>query len=111
MLSLDALLLRGGYPELHTSSVPSHDWMASYVATYLERDVRQLLKVQDLSAFSCFLRLCAGRTGQLLIEADLMFETAAGGRLRTQWGAGDGVTGATVQRVTALGSPSEGSAA
>lgn len=65
-LSLDDLLLLGGYPALHTQSVQVRDWFASYVATYVERDVRQLIRIQDLSAFQRFLLLCAGRTGQLL---------------------------------------------
>ncbi|MCC7531907.1 MAG: DUF4143 domain-containing protein, partial [Candidatus Melainabacteria bacterium] len=42
------------------------EWFPSYSATYVERDVRQLLGVQDLSAFQRFLRLCAARTGQML---------------------------------------------
>lgn len=63
---LDALMLRGCYPELHVRSVMPQDWFASYVATYVERDVRQVLQVQDLSTFQRFLRLCAARTGQLL---------------------------------------------
>lgn len=66
MLALDALLWRGGYPALHTQSIEPLDWFASYVATYLERDVRQVLNVQNWGAFQRFLRLCAGRTGQLL---------------------------------------------
>jgi predicted AAA+ superfamily ATPase len=65
-LALDALLWRGGYPALHTQAVAPGDWFARYVSTYLERDVRQVLKVQDLGVFQRFLRLCAGRTGQLL---------------------------------------------
>lgn len=62
----DGLLLRGGYPLLHAQDMAPSDWFASYVATYVERDVRQILHVQDLSAFQRFLRLCAGRVGQLL---------------------------------------------
>ncbi|MCO5104638.1 MAG: ATP-binding protein [Burkholderiaceae bacterium] len=65
-LALDDVLWRGGYPALHTQAVAPGDWYASYVATYLERDVRQVLKVQDLSSFQRFVRLCAGRCGQLL---------------------------------------------
>ncbi|MHB1233705.1 MAG: ATP-binding protein [Burkholderiales bacterium] len=65
-LGLDGLMLRGLYPALHAQPVMPEDWFASYVATYVERDVRQVLNVQDLSAFQRFLRLCAGRTGQLL---------------------------------------------
>lgn len=65
-IALDAFLRIGGYPLLHAQNIPPADWLANYVATYIERDVRQLLKVQDLSAFQRFLRLCAGRSGQLL---------------------------------------------
>ncbi|MHB8915499.1 MAG: ATP-binding protein [Thiobacillus sp.] len=65
-LGLDGLMLRGLYPALHAQPIMPEDWFASYVATYVERDVRQVLNVQDLSAFQRFLRLCAGRTGQLL---------------------------------------------
>ncbi|MDH4275545.1 MAG: ATP-binding protein [Gammaproteobacteria bacterium] len=65
-LALDAALLMGGYPALHTQPIAPGDWFASYVATYVERDVRQVINVQDLTTFQRFLRLCAGRTGQLL---------------------------------------------
>jgi predicted AAA+ superfamily ATPase len=64
--SLDDMILRGGYPALYAGSVDPGDWLASYVATYVERDVRQVLEVRDLAVFQRFLRLCAGRTGQLL---------------------------------------------
>jgi predicted AAA+ superfamily ATPase len=64
--SLDEMILRGGYPALYSGSVVPGDWLASYVATYVERDVRQVLEVRDLTVFQRFLRLCAGRTGQLL---------------------------------------------
>jgi hypothetical protein len=65
-LGLDGLMVRGLYPALHAQRVAPEDWFASYVATYVERDVRQVLNVQDLSTFQRFLRLCAGRSGQLL---------------------------------------------
>lgn len=63
---LDRLLLTGGYPALHAQGVAARDWFPSYVATYVERDVRRVMNVQDLSAFQRFLRLCAARSGQLL---------------------------------------------
>lgn len=65
-LSIDSLMLLGGYPLLHTQPVMASDWFASYVATYIERDVRQVLSVKDVTTFQRFLRLCAGRSGQLL---------------------------------------------
>ena len=65
-LDPDTLILRGFYPAMHVQPITPADWYASYVTTYVERDVRQLLNVQDLSSFQRFLRLCAGRCGQML---------------------------------------------
>ena len=64
--SLEDMLYFGGYPPLYDRGLSPGEWMPAYVTAYLERDVRQLLKVQDLDSFQRFLRLCAGRSGQLL---------------------------------------------
>jgi len=56
-----------------------------YVATYVERDVRQVLNVQDLSVFQRFLRLCAGRTGQLLNSSALAGETGVSHSTARAW--------------------------
>lgn len=69
--TLDALLLKGGYPALYDRTLAPGDWFPNYVATYLERDVRQLVAVQDLSQFHRFVRMCAARSGQLLNLATL----------------------------------------
>lgn len=63
---LEEMLLEGFYPPLFDRGVPPHVWYADYVSTYVERDLRQLINVRDLSAFQRFLRMCAARTGQLL---------------------------------------------
>jgi len=63
---LDTILWMGGYPAIHHERHEAPDWLAAYVATYLERDVRQILEIRDLRAFQIFLRLCAGRCGQVL---------------------------------------------
>jgi len=60
------LLWRGSYPALYDRGLEPGDWYPSYVATYLERDVRTILNVGDLVAFQTCLRLCAGRVGQLV---------------------------------------------
>ena len=65
-LSLDELLLRGAYPAVHTTDVDASDWHASYVASYLERDVRQISRIADLLQFQRFMRMMASRCGQLL---------------------------------------------
>ena len=64
--TLDSMLFSGGYPALYDRPVSPRHWFPAYVAAYVERDVRQLLKVQDLDTFQRFVRLCAGRSGQLL---------------------------------------------
>jgi len=64
--SLDQLLYRGSYPPIHDRDVAPVHWYADYVSTYIERDVRQMVNVRDLSTFQRFVRLCAGRNGQLL---------------------------------------------
>lgn len=68
---LDAAILRGGYPALYARTLQPARWHADYTQTYLERDVRQITQVQDLAAFQRFLRLAAGRTGQMLNLASL----------------------------------------
>jgi len=64
--TLDALLFSGGYPALFDREVSPPDWFANYVASYLERDVRQLLAIRDLATFQRFVRMCAARSGQML---------------------------------------------
>jgi predicted AAA+ superfamily ATPase len=63
---LDEVLLSGGYPPLYDRKVPRTAWFNAYVTAYVERDVRQLLNIQDLDTFQRFVRFCAGRSGQLL---------------------------------------------
>lgn len=69
--SLDDLLLRGLYPPLHDRPLVPEQWFANYVMTYVERDVRQLIEVQNLSLFQRFLKMCAARCGQLLNMSSL----------------------------------------
>src|SRR5690606_37353929 len=63
---LDTQLLTGCYPPLYDRDLTPSAWFAAYVTAYIERDVRQQIKVQDLEIFQRFVRLCAGRCGQLL---------------------------------------------
>lgn len=59
-------ILLGSYPRIYAKKIEPQDLYPSYVQTYVERDVRQLINVGDLNVFIKFLSLCAGRTGQLL---------------------------------------------
>ncbi len=85
-LALSRWLMRGGYPERwFTRGVDQELWAASYVQTYLERDVRSLIGVRDLNAFATFLRLVAARTGQILNLSDLARDAAITHPTARQW--------------------------
>ena len=64
--TLNETLLTGGYPRILDRKLRPSDWLASYVATYLERDVRSISNIGDLVAFQRFAQLSAGRLSQLL---------------------------------------------
>ena len=69
---IDNAVVRGGFPELHANSAIDHvAFYNSYLATYLERDVRTLANVGSLRDFERFLRACALRSANLLNKADL----------------------------------------
>ncbi len=83
--SLDTLIIKGSYPALHVRDISPADWFASYIATYIERDIRQVLRVHDLSVFQRFVRLCAGRNGQLLNLNALAGETGVSQKTARSW--------------------------
>lgn len=63
---LDEMLFTGTYPVLYDRAISPVDYFPSYTQTYIERDVREIKNIGDLSTFQRFVRLCAGRTGQLV---------------------------------------------
>lgn len=64
--SLEEFLFTGLYPPVHDRNLDPQRWYGDYVQTYVERDVRLLLKIRDLSQFQLFLKMCAARTGSLI---------------------------------------------
>lgn len=64
--TMEQWVVRGAYPRLYDKRVPPGEWHHGYIQTYLERDVRLLQNIQNLSAFQRFITLCAAWTGQLL---------------------------------------------
>lgn len=74
----------GGYPELHAGAEPEL-WFPAYVATYLERDVRNVLRVVDLQEFNRFIRACALRTAQVLNYSDLARDTGIAPNTARKW--------------------------
>jgi predicted AAA+ superfamily ATPase len=59
----DTLMLNGGFPAVWANQIPAYDVCKSYYDTYIERDVRTIINVKDISKFQTFMRLCAGRIG------------------------------------------------
>ncbi len=68
---LDNLMFKGLYPPVHDKKLEPVKWFTNYMQTYIERDVRSLVNVRDLNSFQRFVKLCAGRSGQLLNLSDL----------------------------------------
>jgi predicted AAA+ superfamily ATPase len=64
--TLEHLLFSGLYPPIYDRGLDPGIWHGNYVSTYVERDVRQMINVRDLSTFQRFVRMCAARSGQLL---------------------------------------------
>jgi len=84
--SIEEVVLRGGFPELHANpGLDAASFYRSYVATYLERDLRQLLQVTSLRNYERFLRACGLRSAQLLNKADLARDVGVSPSTADQW--------------------------
>ncbi len=79
------LMVRGGYPRVHADGLEPRRFFNSYLQTYVERDVRSLLQVRDLSAFQRFLVLLAGRVGQVVNLTALGNDVGVSGTTLRQW--------------------------
>jgi predicted AAA+ superfamily ATPase len=77
-------LFLGGYPEVHLG-VERDLWFPAYMATYLERDVRNVLRITDLPEFNRFLRACALRTSQVVNYSDLARDTGIAPNTARKW--------------------------
>jgi uncharacterized protein len=64
--AVDEWIFSGGYPRIYSESIQPTDYFPSYIQSYVERDVRQLVNIENLTLFQKFMSLCAGRIGQLL---------------------------------------------
>lgn len=71
---INVMMMKGCYPPIYDRELAPANWHSAYVTAYVERDVRQMLKIHELEAFQRFVRLCAGRTGQLLNLSSLATE-------------------------------------
>ncbi len=64
--NFNQFIFKGFYPRIYDKDIPAGLFYPSYIQTYTERDIRQIINVSNLSSFQRFMRLVAGRTGQLL---------------------------------------------
>ena len=78
-------LVSGFYPRIHDKGLEPRDWLASYYQTYIERDVRSVIIVADLETFGRFIRLCAGRTGQLINFSSLAADCGISNMTAKRW--------------------------
>lgn len=84
-LTRDEYIFQGFYPRIYAEQQDVQRLYRNYFQTYVERDVRQILQVKDLSLFEQFIRLLAGRTGQVLNLHSLGNEIGVAGKTLKEW--------------------------
>ena len=84
-LSTDEIMFQGFYPAIHADGLNPTKTYRNYYETYLERDMRQLIQVRELSLFQKFIRICAGRTGNLFNASAIANETGVSVKTIQSW--------------------------
>ena len=79
------VMFTGGYPVLFDRHIPAPDYFPSYIQAYIERDVRGISNIGNLSTFQRFVKLCAGRVGQLLNLSSLGTELGINYKTVSSW--------------------------
>jgi len=79
------MILQGFYPRLHEDQLRPGRFFSSYLSTYIERDLRAMINLQDLTRFEQFLRLLAGRTGQLVNYSSLANDVGVSATTIKSW--------------------------
>ncbi len=83
--TLNQHIFKGAYPSLFNNTTDITLWYSNYIRTYIERDVRLIKNITNLVTFERFLRLCAGRIGQLLNMNNLAVETGVDNKTISAW--------------------------
>lgn len=84
-LSTDDLLHRGGYPRIHADSLDPATALGDYFETYVQRDLRELVQLRHIGEFERFVRMAAGRVGQLLNLQSLAADVGVSGHTAREW--------------------------
>ncbi len=85
LFTLEEIIFKGLYPRIHDKGLEPHDWLSAYYRTYVERDVRDLANIGNLETFQRFVRLCAGRSGQLLNLSSLALDAGISHTTARNW--------------------------
>lgn len=83
--TLEENLIKGFYPRLYAQPIDPEIWLMDYISTYIERDVRQILKIGDIFSFQKFIALCAARIGSILNFSELARDTGVSPNTIKSW--------------------------
>ena len=81
----EELMYKGFYPEIYDKDMDPTEWYDGYTQTYINRDVKQLIKPGNIKQFEKFLELCAGRVGQLLNISSIARDAAVSVNTAREW--------------------------
>jgi hypothetical protein len=84
-MSVNEHLWTGGYPRIYDRDLNPTEWHKDYFRLYVERDINEILKIKNIETFQRFVRLAAGRVGQLLNYNSLSTETGVGQPTIQSW--------------------------
>lgn len=83
--NLSEMIWKGGYPAIYDRQLSPSDFFPSYIQTYIERDVRSVINIKDLNLFNTFLKVCAGRAGQLFKASSIANEIGVDYKTVQSW--------------------------
>lgn len=84
-ISSEEIMHRGSYPRIFNQQMNYQQWYSDYITTYIEKDLRSLINIGDLSTFRQFIKLCAARTGQLINLSAMALELAVSYQTIKRW--------------------------
>jgi hypothetical protein len=83
--SIDEILIQGFYPKIYDQNIKPQVLLSDYVKTYIERDIRLIENIRNLNLFEKFIRLCAGRVGQVINKSNLANEVGVSSTTIEEW--------------------------
>jgi predicted AAA+ superfamily ATPase len=83
--SVNELIFTGGYPRIYADNIVPTEFYPSYILSYIQRDIGQLINPKNITTFHRFVQLCAGRIGQLCNVNALAAETGISAPTAKEW--------------------------